>query len=174
MFASLADLKAHLTIPSGYTTDDAELQLTLDAAEEVVEGLVGDFASAAFSDSLPVTSGTVLLPSRPSGSVLVADSDGQGVTGFTVRADARLLVGVSATGYVTVTYPTGSDVVPASVRLATCIIAGHLWETQRGNGPGPLDLQGEQVPVGTFGAGFAVPARARELLARYILSGQIA
>lgn len=172
--ATLENLKRHLNIPDDDTEDDDELQDHLESAIDIVEGLVGDFVAATITDTLPVHSGTVLLGARPIEPVMVTSSTGAPVVGFQVRKAARLLTGVRAVGNVTVTYPTGDGQVPASVRLATCIIAGHLWDLQRGNGPGSLNLQTDGSVVGPVGLGYAVPSRAKELLARYIGTGQIA
>lgn len=175
MFASLSDLKTHLNYPAAKISDDLELQLMLDAATEVVTDLVGDFSGAAVSDVFSVHAGTVLLDQVPPSSVTVTDSAGGSVTGYTVRPTARLLTGVTAEGYVTVTYAVAGQLVPASLKLATLIIAGHLWETQRGTSPSQLGLQQADDTVFVPGRGFAIPDRARELLAPFVTTaGQIA
>jgi hypothetical protein len=166
-FADLTDLKAHLNMAS--TRDDGELLDMLDAADEVVRGLVGSFAASSVVERVAVFDGTALLSRKPSGAVDLGD-----VTGFTVNAAAGLLQEVPAPNgaRLTATYGTGGEPVPAAVRLATVIIAAHLWETQRGTAS-PSPLSPDDVAPG-FGAGFAIPNRAKELLAPYTRPVQVA
>jgi len=170
MSASLADLKQHLNITSAASDD--ELQLMLDAAEDLVRSLVGDQALGSVTESVSVVGGTAILSRRPTGTVLVS-----GVPiGGAVNAAAGLVTGLGSyySGSLTVTYPVDS-VQPASVLLATLIIAAHLWETQRGTSPSALALQGDVDPSAfAGGSGFAIPNRARELLAPYVRSSSIA
>jgi hypothetical protein len=172
-FATLAEVKAHANIPG--SANDDELVTMLDAAEDVVRSLVGSFAAVTVTERVVVTAGTVILSRAPSGAVTLTDRSGGSVTGFTVSAAAGLLYDVPVAGgtALTASYPAGGGVVPASVSLATAIIAAHLWETQRGTAPSPLALQGDDAGP-TFGAGFALPNRARELLAPYTRSAQVA
>jgi hypothetical protein len=174
--ASLDELKAHLNITS--SSDDSELDDILDAAQELVVSIVGEVDSATVTETVPVVGGTVILSRRPTGAVLVGGSP----VGGTVNASAGLITGLGPSAYggytsptLTVTYGAGTGDIPAGVRLATLIIAAHLWETQRGVSPSPLTLQGSDA--GDFavpGLGYAIPNRARELLAPYATSTQIA
>ncbi len=62
-------------------------------------------------------------------------------------------------------------VFPPDLRLATLIIAGHLWETQRvpqPGGGGPIGFGGDGAPGG-FSAGYGVPNRAMDLMMPYLL-----
>jgi hypothetical protein len=68
-----------------------------------------------------------------------------------------------------VTYTAGYDDLPADVSGAIVLIAAHLWETQRGSAPSALALQDPNgFDPSTPGLGFAIPNRAKELLAAYI------
>jgi hypothetical protein len=58
--------------------------------------------------------------------------------------------------------------------MATLIIAGHLWETQRGNSPVASALPAEDYSPGVVGMGFAIPARAMDLLAPYLRPPNVA
>lgn len=178
-FATLEDVKKHLNMTS--TANDDELGLMLDAAEDVVRSLVGSFAAVEVTEPVAVHGGTAILSRRPVvGDVVLSD---ESLTGFTVDREAGLLRNVGYTASVgwaywgttqlTATYSTGGGVAPAAVELATLIIVGHLWETQRGTSPSALTLQGEDAGP-TFGAGYAIPNRAKDLLAPYLRSGQIA
>ena len=166
MLASLADLKAHLNITSA--SDDEELQLILDAAERTVIAIAGDWGEDAVTESVPVVGGTAILSRRPSGAVT---SGGLSIGGF-VDASAGVVTGLGglygSASRITVTYPTGGEGVPPEVLLATLIIAGHLWETQRGSAPSALTLQDPNFDPGAAGRGYAIPNRAQELLAPYI------
>jgi hypothetical protein len=167
MIASVVDLKQHLNMTS--TTDDDELQLILDAAERVVTSIAGNWGGETVTESVPVVGGTAILSGRPGSPVL---SNGLPVGG-TVDNAAGLITGLGgmygSSQRLTVTYSVRGGTVPADILLATLIIAGHLWETQRGTAPSALALQdpngfGDTTSVGL---GFAIPNRAQELLAPY-------
>jgi hypothetical protein len=171
-FATLTDVKAHTNVSS--SVNDDELVTMLDAAEDVVRSLVGSFAAATVTERVTVAAGTVILSRPPAGAVTLTYADGTAVAGFTVSTAAGLLYDVPAANgaVLTASYPVGGGVVPAAVELATVIITAHLWETQRGTAsPSPLSPD-DAGP--SFGAGFALPNRARDLLAPYIRSAQVA
>lgn len=54
-----------------------------------------------------------------------------------------------------------TDTTAATVRLATLMLVGHWWETQRGPASNPLNTN-EFAPIG--GPGYAIPNRVKELL----------
>lgn len=172
VFATLGDLKTHLDITE--TANDGELTLMLEAAEDVVGSLIGArFPGASVSERVSSVGGTVILSGRPVDDVVL---NGGAVTGFFVNRAAGLLHDVPCTSEpLTATYTTGGGGIPASVTLATVIVAGHLWETQRGNtGGGPIAAESDAGFGLTPGAGFAIPNRAKELLAPFARSSQIA
>ncbi len=171
-FVTLADVKRHTNITA--SANDDELVTMLDAAEDIVRSLVGSFAAATVTERVTAAAGTVILSRPPARAVTLTYRDGTAITGFTVSAAAGLLHDVPVLNgtVLTASYPVGSGVVPASVTLATAIITAHLWETQRGAAsPSPLAPDGAGPGSG---AGFALPNRARELLAPYIRSAQVA
>jgi hypothetical protein len=186
-FATLSDLKPHLNKQS--SADDAELQVMLDAATEVVASYVGDYVSGAVSERVVARGGQVLLSRRPVvGDVTLTTVPGWGsltgwdsitsaggqVTGHTVDAASGVVYDVAACGPLTATYTVGASTVPAAVTLATVIIAGHLYETQRGVAPTPLAPdQGDEFAL-TPGLGFAIPNRAKELIEPYVRRSQVA
>lgn len=171
----LGDLKKHLNIT--HARDDAELQNTLDAAE----GWVAKYIGAG--DALGVGSRTfkvhangcnLVLPVTRLASVeSVADPDGVAVD-FDADDDVNLLSGIVRVPHrrrgawtVVASSPT---TVPADIRFAVLVIAGHLWDTQRvagqgeGNRPG---FGGNTAPGPTVSTGYAIPNRAKTLLAPY-------
>jgi hypothetical protein len=83
----------------------------------------------------------------------------------------RVASGARFAGTYTVTYTAGLATMPAAIRLAVLIVAEHLWQTQRGTAPSALALQDPNGfdPNSPMGVGFAIPNRAEELLARYVL-----
>ena len=171
---SLSDLKAHLNMTS--TIDDSELLTKLDAAVDLVEGVVGPVYSTARTEThYGVDGPTVVLQVYPVSAVSAVSyryTPSTVVTSY-VNADyvfdadtgvLRLANGSWFRGDVTVTYSAGRTLIPAGVDQAILIVAGHLWQTQRGASPMPM----QAVDMGASpGSGYALPNRALELLARY-------
>lgn len=166
-FVTLAEVKAHANI-SG-TTDDTEINRFRLVAQEQVEALIGPVLWRTVTETTHAHDKVVVLASAPVVSVESLTSSGAAVTGYTLRKPSGLLTGVSATGDLSVSYTAGRSEAPESVRVAAMIIAEHLWRTQRGNAPSalPADVDPEVV---SLGAGFAIPRKAAELLAPYLLT----
>jgi hypothetical protein len=166
---TLTRLKAELNITT--STSDDELQGKLDAAVAWAERYLGRPLSGTKTYTLePSASGTLVLPALYAGTVTeVTDPSGAVVIGYTYDADLGLirLPQYSRTGWWTVTVAAG--ITDPDVENAVLIIAAHLWETQRGPAsPGPLRADDLDGPVG---AGYAIPHRARDLLAMLRVSG---
>lgn len=169
VFATLEQLKRHLNKTS--SADDDELQDVLDAATEVVESLTGmAFGAEPVTERVTIARGVAVLSRRPViGPVSV---DGSPVGEDSIDRPAGLVYDLH-TYYrrsAEATYTAGNGVVPASVMLACLIIAGHLWDTQRGTTLSPLSQQDLDTGQGFVGAGFAIPNRAKELLEPYLAS----
>jgi hypothetical protein len=167
-FASLSAVKAHLNMTS--TANDDELGLMLEAANDVVRSLVGSFGVDDVTETVAVHGGTAILSHRP----VVGDVQLDGaVTGYLVNRAAGLLHDLPPSlRSMTVAYTAGREGVPAAVTLATAIITGHLWETQRGTSPSALALQRPDMDVPFAGGiGYAIPNRAKELLEPFIRHG---
>ena len=168
---TLADLKAHLDKTTN--TDDVELSEMLEAAVDVVEGIVGPVTAKTVTETHTSSSGVLVLNRVPvAGLVSVAQyGAAQDLALFHADPDSGILSRVDGYGFagpVTVTYSVGRPNVPAAIRLAVLIIAAHLWETQRGNtGGGPIAAEAEAFGAPSI-AGYAIPNRARDLLARYV------
>lgn len=164
---SVSDVKQFLGITS--TVDDEELRDWIAAATEMVENEVGPVIVTTRTDVVsgygelwlpvsPVVSITSAVPQRGGTGLVVGD--------LSVDPYGRLYrTSGAAIGYAgpwVVTYVVGRTVIPRGITRAVLVIVGHLWELQRG--PVDLALSGdsETFPVG---AGYAIPNRARELLA---------
>lgn len=179
---SLAEVKKHLNIDD--TDSDDELRFYMDAATEMVEGMVGPVARRIVTETVTGRDGELILNHAPAISLTTVEST-QGWTGTYDTAGMHLdgpsgIVRYGATGLtwsypVSVTYVAGRVIVPAAIRLATLIILAHMWETQRGgDSPASLLAGGDQDPGFSPGFGFAVPNRAKELLAPYMLAPSVA
>lgn len=170
---TLAELKPHLT--QGASTahldgQEAELQSILDAAEQHVERMVGPLTVTSVADEVHTGPGPLLLRRYPVVSVTSATSGGAVVSDLDLDAGAGLLYGTFSWAHrsVKVSYTAGRSVVPADLKMAVLIIAAHLWQTQRvpGRSPGMAGSETDGAP-----RGFAIPNRAVELMAPYMLSG---
>lgn len=174
---TLADLKAELNITS--TANDGELADKLDQAVDVVEGIVGPVTTTTVTETHYGVYAPVLVLRKMPVDALLSVSSGSGVAAsplvsslFELDAEAGLLRRVDGgwfSGSFTVSYSAGRPAVPPAIHGAILIIAGHLWETQRGASPSALALQGEDFGAVAPGVGFAIPNRARDLLARYVV-----
>lgn len=180
---TLDDLRRHNNQTS--TADDLELQNHLDAAVEVVEGLIGPIGSpAAVTETHYNVSGDVLVLRRMPVGALVSVSSRVGATTTALtladyELDAatglvRVASGARFGGSYAVTYTTGRAVLPASVHLAVLIVAEHLWQTQRMPGmeqtmPGFGGADGIPDAGSSVPRGFAIPNRAQELLAPFMM-----
>ncbi|MCZ1006334.1 hypothetical protein [Streptomyces lydicus] len=183
----LASVKAHLNIPDGNTTQDAELAGFIAAAGDLARNVVGplmpeehiewhDGGTAVISlDWQPVAAvhsvteyvgaTTFPLTEQPLG----ASTDAYGYTvdldrGQIIRrATGGAICFADGSKNVLVAYTAGAGTVSPSVRLGALELIRHLWQlTQQGGRPrfggAGLDSEGGGVPMG-----FALPARVMEL-----------
>lgn len=171
-FVTLAQMADFLKAPSYATGPEAPiLQEVLDAALENVISRVGPLDSAARIYVVYPSGRCLVLPDThlvsvgpvtdPAGNVISAD-----------QLDCNLLSGIVTVPSVRAgqwTVEATSREHASSIRLAIKIIASHLWDTQRGS-PSSGNRPGFGQPV-TDGSpvrmGFAIPARAAELLAPF-------
>lgn len=160
------------------SVDDDELDTFLAAAIGLTEGIVGRIKPVEITETHYGQSSPVLVlreapviellsvsaPAVPGQTAVVyplSDYVLDGPTGV-----VRSASGGRFWGDVVVTYTTGFGVVPDAVWLAILIIAGHLWETQRGSSPSVLAVQNGDQPQAGW-SGFAIPNRAADLLTPY-------
>jgi hypothetical protein len=147
----------------------AEMQRMLDAALDRVTAECGTAASGTSVVPVVSTGGPqLLLPvARADAVTSVVDPDGRPVTPLAADPYAGIVeVPVPRRGTWRVTVTFGA--VPASLELATLIIAAHLYGTQRvpGRGNSPVGAGQAAVP-----SGFAIPNRAAALMDPYRLPG---
>lgn len=183
----LASVKAHLNIPVGNTTSDAELQGFMDAAGELARNVVGPILPEVHTEWHDGGSPTISMDWQPVAAVqsvteyvaastfqlteqpLGTSTDAYGYTvdlergQITRRATGGVVPFPAGTKNVVVTYTAGSGTISPAVRLGTLELIRHLWQlTQQGGRPrfggGGLDSEGGGVPTG-----FAIPARVLEL-----------
>ena len=173
---SLQDAKDALNIPATSTSNDDELRLFISAATQVIEYLAGNILSQSVSDTFDGGYSTVLLTQQPINSVTSVTENGVTLpasaysTNLTAGTVSRI---IGNTWYaflpgkqnVTVTYSTGSAIVPASVQLAARELVRHWWQ---------FGQQGQRPAFGTNAiaefdglmvAGYAIPNRVVQLLA---------
>ena len=171
----LTDLKAHLNI--SHARDDAELQRVLDAAEAWVNRGTGRLLGGGTRTlSARALSGRVLILPAVGLSSVAGLTDPSGLAASPRPEDVDLFAGIIGLPYCrrgvwTVEGTWGADPIEPDIQLAVLIIARHLWETQRtagqpeGGRPGFGSYAEAAVPM----QGFAIPNRARDLLAPHWL-----
>lgn len=175
LVASMDEFKQHLNRAGSDIVDDAELRSYLVSATEWVERTIGGpVAVTTYTEFVPVSGWWITPTYRPLVSVtsltpqLGAALDSSAYTVDTLRNGVRLLWG-AMTGWYTLVYRAGLAAIPERAKLAGLIVATHLWQVQNGGGglPYPGDDNASYVP----GLGFAVPNRARQLLAPDTIPG---
>lgn len=165
---TLAQAKAHLNIPSGVTTDDAELTTLLDVASGLVEGDADRvFALTTASQLFDGGTDVFVLRVSPLASVTGVTVDGIAVAATAYDVDLQNGIVRTATttradtANVSIGYTAGSGTIPALAQHATLEALRHLWETQRGTGRARNARNGDAYTAGTS---FSLPRRVKELL----------
>lgn len=170
---TLGEAKKFLNITSA--SDDEEIGRFLEASTDLVESLVGPLTVRMIVDEPATVSpgtGTIMLRTAPVVGVDSITARGSGVVLF-VAADlyvdqstgvvTALSGGHLRGGHLLVTYRAGRADVPEAIRLAQGIVLDHLWRTQRAQRPSARGGSPEAAPP----MGFALPARAEQLLQPY-------
>lgn len=179
-----AEVRAELNIPSGSTAvTSTELNAKLAAATELVEKRVGPMVSRTVTSTVALSDdGLLVLPVWPVLSVetVTRVSDATAVNLTLVDVDIKGgRINLSAWGSAmastyyprrgplyTVAYTVGRSPVPDDLKQATLAVAGHLWETQRGQGTRP-GMVGQGAEQERTPRGFALPNRALEGMEPY-------
>lgn len=168
---SLSDARAALNVPATRVVDDEELRGYLTAATIVVENLVGPVLVDTRTETRSGNYEAFLtLAAHPSavtevvedGTTLAAtayDFDEAGMLWKGGRPHAGLWSGAGLRN-VTVTYTVGAAVVPENVRLAAAHLVRHWWQQSAQS----YYVGGAVDEVGTYVAGYAVPAYVVDLL----------
>jgi hypothetical protein len=172
LVASMEEFKKHLN--RGDTIDDAELRTYLVAGTDWVERRIGGPVSVqTFTELVPVSGWWIQPTYRPLVTVISLTPelgtalDSSAYVVDTLRGAIRIRWG-AFTGWYTLVYTAGLATIPERVKLAGMIVGAHLWQVQ--NGGGGLPFPGD-TDMPQFGQGFAVPNRAKELLAPDTIPG---
>ena len=175
---NVEDLKIHLNMT--VDSHDEELVEILDAAIDLASSMVGNYADDEVTEThYGVSAAHLVLKRMPVGELTAigprafpgVTTEFYDVADYVLDPETGILRagnGAWFYGDYTVTYSVSSESTPAAVRLAILIIAAHLWETQRGIAPSPLAVQQGEDFGTTPGLGYAIPNRARDLLAAYV------
>jgi len=184
---TLADVHAHLNIPTGDTSHDTELQGFIDAAQPVVEDVVGAVVNVTYDEWYDGGAQVISLRHRPIVSVtsvteyvgtssypltLVATPDLGSIYSYSFEPGGRLIrrsTGGTRTfaggaGNLHVVYVAGRAAVPANIRMGTLEVIRHNYQLgQQGGRPAFGGAGGEDMAWTP--SGFAIPTRAIEWLA---------
>ena len=177
----LAEVKAHLNIPSTLTTDDEELRRFIDAGSDLAEGYVGQvLGRRTFTDEL-YDGGTEFVRIRnpkaisitsvyENDSLVSSNAYNLDYTGQRLyRIGSGTLYATNSYGYWTggfnnikITYVAGYVNPPMAAKQGVLEIIRHLWTTQRGamNVMGRVQSGDELYSTPTY----SLPRRAMELL----------
>jgi hypothetical protein len=177
----LAEVKAHLNIPSTSTTDDEELRRFIDAGSDLAEGYVGQvLGRRTFTDEL-YDGGTEFIRIRnpkaisitsvyENGSLVSSTAYNLDYTGQRLyRIGSGTLYATNSYGYWTggfnnikITYVAGYVNPPMAAKQGVLEIIRHLWTTQRG----AMNVMGRQLSGDELYSTptYSLPRRAMELL----------
>lgn len=160
----LPEAKAHLNMDPAGSTHDTELTRFVEAAVAVVERHVGQaLHPREVVETARVGGNGAVLAQVPVTELLAvtAAATSLDVTAWRVDALTGLLTG-PARGEVTVTYLAGWVTAPPHYKLATAMVVGELWKTQRvalgGRRMGGTEAEAELVARGVL------PPAAMQLL----------
>lgn len=159
---SLEQLREHLNITD--EGEDAELQRFLDSASLAVEEYTGQiWARRSVVDDVFVTAGVAYLqpPVVSVESVTSLDEETELPLPATVDGFTGTVSGLTD-GWCRITSIAGPATAPPHVQLATAIITGHLWTSQRVPTQSAMGVL-ETAPV-AGGRGYLIPYQAAQLL----------
>jgi len=181
---TLAEAKAQLNLKTD--TDDAELQVYIDAATAPIEEYIGPVEPRAIVErhdaetgrrvlvlrTMPVLSLTSVTPVLSGGVTYPVD----GLTLDPVTGELLRVNGGVFRGLLDVTVQAGRTTITPTINLAARMFVQHLWRTQRPSRSGGLAGGGDDYSVSEpiVGYGYAVPNRVLELLAPYRLPPGVA
>ncbi|MFE7868844.1 head-tail connector protein [Micromonospora humida] len=183
-FVTLAEVKDHLNIPAGTTVHDGELQLFIDSASEVVEGIVGAVSDRVVVETHSGGRPVIVLDVPPIKSVTSVTENGRPLpaSGYSLNGDL-LTRSVSyyasawlpGTNNITVTYVAGRDTVPASVLDGTKELIRLNWRPQTGGSGSVFNQSPDSAGGGgEVRLGFFVPNTVMQRLQPHALGPLVA
>lgn len=192
--ASLAEAREYLNFTTD-TSHDAELQRFIDAADPVVEDIVGPVTSVQVTEWYDGGNPYIVLRKNPVISIesvneyqgavahtltVAASPDLAGTYTYTFDPDGILYRAVpagrswfaSGAGNIKVVYTVGRASIPPNIKLAALELIRHLYQSTQQGGRPQFGSAGEDLPWAP--ASFAVPTRVIELLNPYRREPRIA
>lgn len=172
------DVLDYLNMDTPTAEDQAELTQYISAAVQTVEMYCGPIIAREVTDFDQCGTRSVILERPPVVelvSLVGVDGTSHDVAGFRVVREAGLLRPVGGGrlpgGLFDVTYRAGwADTVadvPEALALACQVIVAHLFGDQRKPTLGPQPQFVEDNPQGVSSSGFAIPYKARDLMAPF-------
>ena len=161
---SLAEVKAFLDITD--TRNDSELESFIDRAEAIIAKRVGPLAPIAVTNEVHTGPGPIVLKKYPVVSVASATNSGVPVYDIDADFEAGVVYGTftSARRAVKVSYVAGRAVLDEDLVAAVLELVKHLWQSQRGNAPAAMALQGGDPDLQSTGNGYLLPYRVQSLI----------
>lgn len=184
--ASLAETKDALNIDQADPSHNAEIQIYVDAADRVIEDIVGPVNQATYDEwydggygdivlrhwpVLTLASVTEYSGTTPTTLTVAATPDAVTASSYVFDTETAILYRRSTWGNVAfakgtsnvrVQYTAGRIPVPVNIKLAAIEFIRHNYQlSQQGGSPtyGGAGEEGPWVP-----SGFAIPTRVYELL----------
>lgn len=178
LVAGLDEFKAQLDRTDD--SDDAELRLYLEAATSQIEYLVGPLSPVTYTERYEGAGAFVLRRGPVISVTSIKQVIGGRLRSTAIPAGDYYLDPVAGTvtmpaypwrGEVEVAYRAGRTAVLPDVKLAGLIIAQHLWAVQ--NARFTINAPASDELAVAPGSGFAIPARALELLRPYMATSTV-
>lgn len=170
---SLSEAKTHLNISS--SSNDAEIELVIAAAEAAIAKRVGPLAST--NVTVRVEGGwSLVLPVIPAISLTtVTPVGGSALTGLHLDAAAGVVTYDSGAGfparYYDVVYVAGRAECPDDLLMAVKELVRHMWTTQRGGTQRPGSQPSEALSNSLPGSAYAFPFRVEQLISPHTQPG---
>lgn len=170
---SLSSVKRQLAEPPASTADDDELRSYLLSASENIDNTCGPCAVRTVTERVSAR-GYALWLAKPPVVAIVSLTPVYSWSPALTPADVtvnlssgkvtRLNRSCPLYGEYDIVYKAGRPVIPSSLRTGCQMVVQHLWDTRRG--PVGVSPGGDEM-VTLPGWGYAIPARAAQLIAGY-------
>lgn len=156
--------------PADRARDGEQLRLYAAAATEVIEDITGAILVRTVDQDADGGRTGVALWERPD-EILTVTVDGKLWDGWVLNKNAAIVYAdkrgsrfPDGRQIIHITYKTGLDTIPPSVRLATRELIRHMWQVGQ-QAPAPTTPAGATADAAHTPSGFAVPRRVIELCA---------